>query len=139
MRDFSAVLFQLPTHPLPPSNGAVGDEDKAEEELKQLVCIDSLKVCCADGTFGKDCKPCPGLVDGQACSAHGRCDGAGTRGGKGTCKCDKGYKGKTCNACSKGYYRDEVARTCLPCPSACTVCTGPTVDQCSQVWEGEGK
>lgn len=29
--------------------------------LLDYICINKIKVCCANGTFGEDCKPCTGV------------------------------------------------------------------------------
>lgn len=61
---------------------------KRQEEHPDLFkwfCIDTLKVCCPQNHYGKDCTECP------KCSGNGVCKGNGTRKGNGKCNCDRGY------------------------------------------------
>lgn len=38
------------------------------------LCHDKLRLCCREGHFGVNCKPCPGVDKGfAACSGHGKC------------------------------------------------------------------
>lgn len=103
-------------------------------KLYDTICVKQAKVCCAAGTFGKSCKACPGGAK-SPCSVHGTCDGAGTRGGKGKCKCHSGYTGKSCSKCKKTHFRmgggetDETS--CVQCNAACSGgCTGPGTKFC---------
>ena len=81
------------------------DEDAKRESLKEWLCIDKLSVCCHDGYYGPDCKPCQVKTeDNVICSGNGKCKGSGTRKGNGKCSCDTGYSGETCSECSQGYY-----------------------------------
>ena len=81
------------------------DEDAKRESLKEWLCIDKLSVCCHDGYYGPDCKPCQVKTeDNVICSGNGKCKGSGTRKGNGKCSCDTGYTGETCSECSQGYY-----------------------------------
>jgi hypothetical protein len=113
------------------------DESKADEELIERVCIQGLKLCCGEGRYGKTCEACPGSA-ASPCNGHGVCDGEGTRGGKGKCKCDLGYKGKSCTSCKKGFYKaqpapDSGAPECKQCDVACAACTGASPTKCSEV------
>jgi hypothetical protein len=45
---------------------------------------------CEQGYWGLACQACP------ACSAHGSCDGSGTGGGSGACRCVGGWSGALC-------------------------------------------
>lgn len=101
------------------------------------MCIQGLKLCCGKGRYGKTCEACPGGAD-SPCNGHGVCDGEGTRGGKGKCKCDLGYKGKSCTSCKKGFYKaqpapDGGAPECKQCDVACAACIGASPAECSEV------
>ena len=53
---------------------------------------------CKIGYWGKDCYPC------LECGTHGICNGSGTRGGNGFCKCNQGWSGKYCSICNSSNY-----------------------------------
>lgn len=96
------------------------DENK-RPDLFNYLCIDNAKVCCMKGQYGSDCKNCPGYPD-NICNNNGKCKGSGTRKGTGKCHCDKGYYGKFCNECAKGFYesyKDENKFLCSSCHAAC--------------------
>jgi protein disulfide-isomerase len=96
-----------------------------EPDLYKWLCIDKAEMCCPDGRYGPQCRPC---VD---CSGNGRCKGNGTRKGNGKCACDTGYTGEACNQCEVGYYeafRDASKLLCTSCHPACKTsagCDGP--------------
>jgi len=108
-------------------------------DLKVWLCVEKLKVCCADGYYGAECKPCSKVGNnGKLCSGRGKCKGSGTRKGNGQCQCDKGFGGQTCDQCAQGYFQaaadsdnnvQELA--CKPCHKSCLDrCTGPGPTQC---------
>ena len=81
------------------------DEDTKRESLKEWLCIEKLSVCCHDGYYGPDCKPCQIMAEDKViCSGNGKCKGSGTRKGNGKCSCDTGYSGENCTECSQGYF-----------------------------------
>merc|ERR1712108_64636 len=76
-----------------------------EEHLEEWLCIEKLSVCCQDGYYGPDCKPCQIMTEDKViCSGNGKCKGSGTRKGNGKCSCDTGYSGENCTECSQGYF-----------------------------------
>lgn len=106
-------------------------------ELRTWLCVNKLKVCCADGYYGANCKPCSNLgSNGKLCSGRGKCKGSGTRKGNGHCQCETGFAGTTCDRCAQGFYQDEVLSkedylVCKACHKACLdQCTGPGPAQC---------
>ncbi|XP_067861016.1 cysteine-rich with EGF-like domain protein 2 isoform X1 [Heptranchias perlo] len=101
-------------------------------------CVDMIKVCCPDGTFGVDCVGCPGGAD-RPCNGHGSCDGDGTRTGDGSCSCTNEYKGEECLDCAAGYYsefRNETDSVCTACHPACKMCTGLSNKNCTECASG---
>lgn len=51
----------------------------------------------------------------RPCHGNGHCDGDGTRGGDGSCSCNKEYTGDFCLDCSNGYFstlRNETHSVC---------------------------
>ncbi|UJR33181.1 hypothetical protein I4U23_020636 [Adineta vaga] len=76
---------------------------KTIEIFPQWLCIDTAKVCCPEGTFGKNCRRCHYGNNGLLCSGNGMCDGDGKRSGNGRCICDTKYSGTNCSNCRKGY------------------------------------
>jgi len=44
------------------------------DNFYQWLCIDQLKLCCPQGTFGKNCRQCQRGDNGQICSGNGECD-----------------------------------------------------------------
>ena len=96
-------------------------------DLKVWLCVEKLKVCCADGYYGAECKPCSKVGNnGKLCSGRGKCKGSGTRKGNGQCQCDKGFgsahllqvhiqsahkeKSKKCTLCSDMFSTSELLR-----------------------------
>ena len=57
---------------------------------------------CAIGYYGQSCSLCPAAEHqsdfnvSAVCSGHGSCDGSGSRGGDGTCRCNLGWGGGGC-------------------------------------------
>jgi len=111
--------------------------ENQDVEIFEYLCVGELKSCCSDSnTFGKDCKKCPGYSkindETKVCNDHGDCLGAGDRTGKGKCRCKKGYEGKSCQKCSKGYFKvsnDDGTIQCNKCEKKCAECEG-SADNC---------
>ncbi|XP_052679754.1 cysteine-rich with EGF-like domain protein 2-B isoform X1 [Crassostrea angulata] len=104
------------------------------------LCIDNVKVCCPENTYGPNCKSCPGGTK-SPCNGNGKCDGAGTRSGKGTCSCDHGYSGEMCDSCTDGHYeevKNDTHTICNKCDDSCkSTCweAGPKgCDECNTGW-----
>lgn len=96
-------------------------KQESNPDLFSYLCIDVFKVCCPDLHYGPDCTPCPGYP-GTICSDNGKCRGAGTRKGNGTCLCQPGYAGDMCGECAETYfqsYKDEKKILCSKCHQAC--------------------
>ncbi|KAK7866283.1 hypothetical protein R5R35_007115 [Gryllus longicercus] len=90
-------------------------------DLYHWLCISTRQVCCPDEHFGSNCNPCPGYPS-RICNGNGKCRGAGTRKGNGSCICDAGYDGDLCDKCGKYFYesyRDEDKLLCSPCHESC--------------------
>lgn len=71
------------------------DETESLKKMAEVICVGETKACCKKGHFGKTCKTCPGGAK-KPCNKNGTCDGDGTRRGAGKCKCNEGFKGKSC-------------------------------------------
>ncbi|ROI15334.1 Stabilin-2 [Anabarilius grahami] len=56
---------------------------------------------CCSGYYGRDCLACPG-GPGSPCSNHGKCDEDHL--GNGTCNCDAGFTGVSCELCVDGHF-----------------------------------
>ncbi|KAK2187175.1 hypothetical protein NP493_173g04024 [Ridgeia piscesae] len=94
---------------------------KEDADLLQFLCIDNIKVCCPNGTFGSDCSDCAGGRV-RPCKDNGDCSGDGTRTGTGKCSCNIGYHGELCDECKEGYYEVEKNSThteCKECDESC--------------------
>uniref|UniRef100_A0A8B9IPN4 Cysteine rich with EGF like domains 2 n=1 Tax=Anser cygnoides TaxID=8845 RepID=A0A8B9IPN4_ANSCY len=76
---------------------------KKYPDLFKWFCIETIEVCCPAGTYGPDCLACRGGSE-RPCHGNGHCDGDGTRGGDGSCSCNKEYTGEFCLDCASGYY-----------------------------------
>lgn len=114
------------------------DKRKNNVDFLEFLCINHLKVCCPDNTYGPSCQPCPGGMN-SPCSGHGKCKGAGTRKGSGKCKCDIGYSGELCDSCKIGFYRDTNTSDllCKSCDIACKDhCRGPGPQACEICADG---
>ncbi|ELU11890.1 hypothetical protein CAPTEDRAFT_152135 [Capitella teleta] len=108
--------------------------------LAQWLCERRLKHCCPKGTYGAECKDCTGGKD-EPCSGHGSCDGDGTRGGSGKCKCSFGYAGDVCSVCGERFYEDfeedGITKTCSECDKSCREgCTDGSPKGCHECKEG---
>ncbi|XP_057341793.1 cysteine-rich with EGF-like domain protein 2 [Microplitis mediator] len=102
-------------------------------DLFGYICVDFTARCCPKDHWGKECTACPGYPD-NVCNNNGKCRGAGTRKGNGTCLCDKGYAGDQCGECDKKSYqsyKDETKLLCSSCHDACADgCTGAGAGDC---------
>ncbi|XP_056280858.1 cysteine-rich with EGF-like domain protein 2 [Pseudoliparis swirei] len=111
-------------------------------DLHKWFCIDAIRTCCPNGTFGPDCKACVGGSE-WPCHGNGQCDGNGTRGGDGKCSCDAAYEGDSCLDCIGGYFnevRNDTFSLCTACHTSCKTCTGATsqdCDECKDGWEDD--
>jgi len=98
----------------------------------EWLCLNNSFVCCPDGSFGKECTPCP-TVNNKICSGHGLCNGFGTRSGTGQCLCYDGYQGDLCKECTKNFYpkQSRSGSSCVRCNPSCKEgCTGPDSKDC---------
>lgn len=110
------------------------------------ICVNLSKSCCLDkDSFGKDCKSCPMGFNLETCSGRGKCEGAGDRKGKGSCKCDHGYTGDHCDKCAEEYFMEkEISMTekpsCERCLHKCKGCQGEKgrCIQCRDDYEQDG-
>lgn len=104
-------------------------------DIHIYICVEKAQRCCPKHHYGPNCTACPGYPD-NVCSNNGKCKGAGTRKGKGTCTCDKGYGGDLCSECAIGYYqsyKNEKTLLCSKCNSACEgSCKGPGPSNCER-------
>ena len=77
------------------------------------MCIEKLVVCCHDGNYGPECKPCQIMTEDKVvCSGNGKCKGSGTRKGNGKCACDAAYTGEVCTECAQGYFNSYQGMIC---------------------------
>ncbi|XP_033105508.1 protein disulfide isomerase Creld2-like [Anneissia japonica] len=95
--------------------------------------------CCVNGTFGPECKECPGGVE-RPCRDNGECKGSGTRSGDGKCSCNDGYSGSLCDECKDSHFeesKNETHTVCRECHLSCSLkCTGPETKDCEECKEG---
>ncbi len=104
--------------------------------LQSWLCVETLKVCCPAGHYGKKCKACPG-TDGKVCSGQGSCAGDGLRSGTGKCKCHSHFTGEHCSVCEGGYFKATEGNLCLACDPSCALnCTGPGPAACGECRAG---
>lgn len=110
---------------------------KSQQDLDLFshLCVDTLKICCPEGRFGKECAACPGVEKGIAvCYAHGECHGAGSREGTGKCACTEGYTGHSCQHCASNYFplkKTDTEIECSKCDNSCAGgCSGSTAKDC---------
>jgi len=77
-------------------------DEKDYGDLEQALCFEAEKLCCPPSTYGPECTSCP-IVEGELCSGRGTCNGDGSRGGTGKCKCKKGFSSTSgCSVCKGG-------------------------------------
>lgn len=49
-------------------------KQNSDPDMFAWLCYDKLNLCCPEGRYGKDCKPCPGVEKGlPACFGRGTC------------------------------------------------------------------
>jgi len=113
---------------------------KKNVRLHDFLCINSMKKCCPENSFGPTCRPCP-----SNCHGHGVCDGSGTRTGSGECICQQGYAGETCGECHQDFYMIQTLNangehnrfSCIQCHHACLGgCSGPSTVNCTECKPG---
>lgn len=105
------------------------------DDLEKYLCIETITVCCPEGTFGKECKSCPGGSE-KPCNGHGSCKGSGLRSGDGSCECDSEYTGDLCDECSETHY-DSGNNTCSKCDDSCeSSCSDGTNKGCDGCKDG---
>ncbi|CAF1073162.1 unnamed protein product [Adineta ricciae] len=85
------------------------------DTFTKWLCIDTAKVCCPQGTFGKNCRRCHHGDNGLLCSGNGLCDGDGKRSGNGRCLCNTKYSGTNCSNCQSGYTKSVDANNQIVC------------------------
>lgn len=113
------------------------NKDSVSLDLYTWLCIETLQHCCPKNHYGDECTACPQDANNKVCSGHGRCDGAGTRKGNGTCICKKGYTGSLCNECAKSFYKSSDG-SCKVCHKACDGCSGDgatACEACNSGWQ----
>lgn len=108
-------------------------------DMKKWFCIDTLEVCCHEGTYGPDCTECAGGKD-SPCNGHGKCEGDGTREGSGKCSCDSGYEGELCDECADLFFEEtgeDSKPKCTACHESCAEsCSGSSPKDCEKCKEG---
>ncbi|XP_066283956.1 protein disulfide isomerase Creld2-like [Branchiostoma lanceolatum] len=109
-------------------------DESPHTNLYKWLCIDHVKACCPNNTWGPSCRDCP-VGREKVCSGRGKCDGDGTREGTGACSCDKGYQGALCEQCTVDHYEEYKNTThvsCKECNEACDECYGPEANECKK-------
>ncbi|KHN71599.1 Cysteine-rich with EGF-like domain protein 2 [Toxocara canis] len=100
-------------------------KQSSDPDMFAWLCHDKLNLCCPEGRYGKDCKPCPGVEKGlPACFGRGKCHGDGSREGKGKCECQKGYVGFMCSNCDANYFAVVQTPNSIECKACHAACTG---------------
>ncbi|XP_066601795.1 cysteine-rich with EGF-like domain protein 2 [Prorops nasuta] len=115
------------------------NQQDSQPDIFNYVCIEKTQKCCPKNHYGPNCTPCQGYPD-KVCNNNGKCKGAGTRKGNGSCLCDIGYTGDTCSQCVIGYYesyKDDDKLLCSPCHFACDgLCKGAGPKDCTKCAKG---
>ncbi|XP_055883439.1 cysteine-rich with EGF-like domain protein 2-B isoform X2 [Biomphalaria glabrata] len=113
---------------------------KRDTDFYKYFCIENMKACCPNNTYGPNCSQCPGDVD-RPCNGQGYCQGEGTREGDGKCNCNSGYRGDICEECRDGFFeesKNDTHTVCKVCHIACkNTCWegGPKgCDECKDGW-----
>ncbi|XP_064604694.1 protein disulfide isomerase CRELD2-like isoform X2 [Liolophura sinensis] len=110
-----------------------------DTDFFEWFCIDRIKVCCPNNTFGPNCKPCEGGLK-RPCKDNGFCEGEGTREGTGKCVCHSGYNGDRCDECKDGYYEassNDTHTDCQDCDNSCKyTCQEAGPKGCDECKEG---
>lgn len=117
-----------------------GDTDTGGEDSTDVVSVARQAPCglnragpgcstCADGYYGRECYPCPGVQEcGSICGGLGTCAGSGTTGGNGSCICNYPLTGDDCSVCPVPHKRDAKDE-CVDCIAGfvglhCETCPG---------------
>ncbi|XP_071043962.1 protein disulfide isomerase CRELD1 isoform X2 [Parasteatoda tepidariorum] len=111
---------------------------REHSDLFSFLCINHIKICCPNNTYGPNCFPCPGGAE-EPCNGHGTCKNGGTREEPAECICDAGYIGDLCNECKIGYYSDVTGSklSCNMCDKSCRDhCRGPGPKNCEVCSDG---
>lgn len=115
------------------------NQRKSHPDLREYLCIYSLKVCCPAAHFGPECKPCTGYPD-NICSNNGKCNGSGTRSGDGKCQCKEGYGGFYCEKCDANYFevikdKQLLCSKCdISCEGGCVSAGSQNCNSCAKGW-----
>eukprot|EP00040_Diaphanoeca_grandis_P019928 m.105572 g.105572 ORF g.105572 m.105572 type:complete len:577 (-) comp27660_c0_seq1:85-1815(-) len=122
------------------------NEDHDFNGLDEHLCVRKAKLCCTPNAFGPTCSKCKGVIKTKTenvfapCSGHGACNGDGTRGGTGRCKCEAGWGSKSCNKCLDNHFsfHNEVTEEdeCRECDVACSGCTRQGAQGCKACAKG---
>lgn len=119
-------------------------ESETNEDLSSklivMLCVEQLQLCCPDGHFGINCRPCPLATNNVVCAGNGQCKGDGTRKGSGKCACNKGYVGEQCDQCAEFYFNvptEDGRILCVTCDKSCKGgCTGVGPKKCNSCKSG---
>ena len=96
--------------------GGEGDDCESHHDCDSEICSpeNTCEAPCNPGEFGPDCEPCPSACGGPG---HGQCNDGGA--GDGTCTCESGFHGSTCeHSCSDQVLNGSETR--VDCGGPCT-------------------